>query len=68
MHKDKDCTQLEKSSRIPFEYWKSTVELLTSDTPYNTSSILHYISGPLKNLDIDDWEFPEENKQTQCDK
>ena len=23
LHKDKDCTQLEKSSRIPFDYWKS---------------------------------------------
>merc|ERR1719189_1358966 len=44
LHKDKDCTQLEKSSRIPFDYWKSTVELLTDDNVHNTSSLLHYIN------------------------
>ena len=45
LHKDKDCTQLEKSSRIPFDYWKSTVQLLTAENPYSTSSLLHYINS-----------------------
>ena len=45
LHKDKDCTQLEKSSRIPFEYWKSTVEILTDGNPHNNLSLNCYINA-----------------------
>jgi len=50
LNKDKDCTQLEKSSRIPFEFWKSTVQLLTSENMFHSSSLLYYINnGTLQN-------------------
>ena len=46
LHKDKDCTQLEKSSQIAFHYWKSTVELLVQNTTCSFYSILKYMEAP----------------------
>jgi len=45
LHKDKDCSTLEKSSLIPFSFWKSTVSILVSDDENSPSSILFYIKG-----------------------
>merc|ERR1719193_2379475 len=58
LHKDKDCSTLEKSSLIPFSYWKSTVALLTCDQESSTTAILHYIrigqSGGMSLSNADD--------------
>lgn len=43
LHKDKDCSALEKSSRIDFDFWKNTVNILVSDNRELSTSILHYV-------------------------
>ena len=43
LHKDKDCSTLEKSSLIPFTFWKVTVNQLVSEDATLPTSILHYI-------------------------
>merc|ERR1719193_2500614 len=43
LHKDKDCSTLEKSSLIPFSFWKSTVDQLVSEDPTQRTAILHYV-------------------------
>ena len=43
LHKDKDCTTLEKSSLIPFSYWKSTVAMLVNEDETEPSAINFYI-------------------------
>lgn len=43
LHKDKDCSALEKSSRIPFDYWKQTVTTLVSDDRSLDTSVSHYL-------------------------
>merc|ERR550525_1968626 len=43
LHKDKDCSTLEKSSLIPFTFWKETVDQLVSEDATLPTSILHYI-------------------------
>lgn len=43
LHKDKDCSALEKSSRICFDYWKQTVNTLVEEDRDLDTSILHYI-------------------------
>ena len=43
LHKDKDCSTLEKSSLIPFTFWKETVDQLVSENHSLPTSILHYI-------------------------
>ncbi|XP_074645755.1 short transient receptor potential channel 4-associated protein-like [Tubulanus polymorphus] len=43
LHKDKDCSALERSSRISFDYWKQTVASLLSEDRHNGSAILHYL-------------------------
>ncbi|KAK3086456.1 hypothetical protein FSP39_018709 [Pinctada imbricata] len=47
LHKDKDCSALEKSSRISFDYWKQTVSLLVVDDKENKAAILHYVQSPV---------------------
>jgi len=42
LHKDKDCSTLEKSSLIPFTFWKKTVEQLVSEDKTQPTSISHY--------------------------
>ncbi|KAG8181763.1 hypothetical protein JTE90_018071 [Oedothorax gibbosus] len=42
LQKDKDCTILEKSSRICFQEWRDTVSLLTSEDKNNSCSIAFY--------------------------
>lgn len=42
LQKDKDCTILERSSRIPFQEWKDTVTLLTSDDSQNPNAIAFF--------------------------
>ncbi|XP_015924383.2 short transient receptor potential channel 4-associated protein [Parasteatoda tepidariorum] len=42
LQKDKDCTILEKSSRICFQEWKAAVSLLTSDDLKNPYTIAFY--------------------------
>jgi len=42
LHKDKDCSTLEKSSLIPFTFWKQTVEQLVSEDKTQPSAISHY--------------------------
>lgn len=44
LHKDKDCSALEKSSRISFEYWKQTVSVLVCDDKDDKAGILHYVT------------------------
>lgn len=44
LHKDKDCSALEKSSRISFDYWKQTVSILVDENKDLTTGILHYIT------------------------
>lgn len=46
LHKDKDCSALEKSSRISFEYWKQTVSTLVSDDKDCECAIVHYCTRP----------------------
>ena len=43
LHKDKDCSTLEKSSLIPFSFWRGTVEQLVSEEHTEPTAILHYI-------------------------
>ncbi|CAH1779910.1 unnamed protein product [Owenia fusiformis] len=43
LHKDKDCSALEKSSRLSFEFWKQTVNELVSEDRTKKSAILHYV-------------------------
>merc|ERR1711997_1364013 len=43
LHKDKDCSTLEKSSLIPFTFWKETVDQLVGEDHTKTTSILHWI-------------------------
>ncbi|ELU14681.1 hypothetical protein CAPTEDRAFT_176924 [Capitella teleta] len=43
LHKDKDCSALERSSRIPFDFWKETVTTLVADNPDDPRAILHYL-------------------------
>jgi len=42
LHKDKDCSTLEKSSLIPFTFWKQTVEQLVSEDKTKPTSISYY--------------------------
>ncbi|KAK7115154.1 short transient receptor potential channel 4-associated protein-like isoform X2 [Littorina saxatilis] len=44
LHKDKDCSALEKSSRISFSYWKKTVAMLVSDDNTDPSAVAYYIN------------------------
>ncbi|XP_052817711.1 short transient receptor potential channel 4-associated protein-like isoform X2 [Mya arenaria] len=46
LHKDKDCSALEKSSRISFDYWKQTVATLVSGDAENECAIAHYCTRP----------------------
>ncbi|XP_061163196.1 short transient receptor potential channel 4-associated protein-like isoform X2 [Saccostrea echinata] len=48
LHKDKDCSALEKSSRISFDYWKSTVCTLVTTDKNDKCGILHYVQEPMK--------------------
>ncbi len=43
LHKDKDCSALEKSSRISFEYWKTTVNTLVSEDRNTDDAIIHFM-------------------------
>ena len=45
LHKDKDCSTLEKSSLIPFTFWKNTVDQLVSEDATQPTAILHYIQN-----------------------
>ena len=49
LHKDKDCSTLEKSSLIPFTFWKETVDQLVSEDASKDTSILHHIQVTLFN-------------------
>ncbi|KAI8746483.1 short transient receptor potential channel 4-associated protein-like isoform X1 [Biomphalaria glabrata] len=44
LHKDKDCSALEKSSRISFAYWKTTVSMLVSEDKSLPTSVSYYIN------------------------
>lgn len=44
LHKDKDCTQLDKSSRIPFAYWRKAVEDMVGEDKGSNLAILHYVA------------------------
>ncbi|KAH9509476.1 Short transient receptor putative channel 4-associated protein [Bulinus truncatus] len=44
LHKDKDCSALEKSSRIAFSYWKTTVSMLVSEDKTLPTSVSYYIN------------------------
>lgn len=44
LHKDKDCSALEKSSRISFSYWKKTVAMLVSDDNSDPNAVAYYIN------------------------
>ncbi|BFZ19838.1 hypothetical protein BsWGS_22876 [Bradybaena similaris] len=44
LHKDKDCSALEKSSKIDFAYWKTTVSMLVSDDKKSPTSVCYYIN------------------------
>lgn len=43
LHKDKDCSALERSSRISFDFWKGTVNILVAEEPDNPQAIIHYL-------------------------
>ena len=43
LHKDNDCSTLEKSSLIPFTFWKDTVDQLVSNDHTLPMAIIHYI-------------------------
>ncbi|RUS72825.1 hypothetical protein EGW08_019418 [Elysia chlorotica] len=43
LHKDKDCSALEKSSKISFAYWKTTVSMLVSDDKKSDTAVCYYI-------------------------
>ena len=38
-----DCSTLEKSSLIPFTFWKATVDQLVSEDTSRPTAILHYV-------------------------
>ncbi|XP_005093556.1 short transient receptor potential channel 4-associated protein isoform X1 [Aplysia californica] len=44
LHKDKDCSALEKSSKISFAYWKTTVSMLVSEDNSLPTSVSFYIN------------------------
>lgn len=44
LHKDKDCSALEKSSKISFSYWKATVSMLVSDDNSLPTSVSFYVN------------------------
>jgi len=44
LHKDKDCSALEKSSKISFSYWKTTVSTLVSEDNSLPTSVSFYIN------------------------
>ncbi|XP_064466570.1 short transient receptor potential channel 4-associated protein-like [Ornithodoros turicata] len=47
LHKDKDCSALEKSSRISFNRWKAMVNTLVSGDLANSTSLVHHVpAGP----------------------
>ncbi|XP_064640748.1 short transient receptor potential channel 4-associated protein-like isoform X2 [Lineus longissimus] len=43
LHKDKDCSALERSSRISFDYWKATVSTLVSQDRDKDTAIIFYL-------------------------
>ena len=43
LNKDKDCVNLEKNSRIEFDYWKNTVDLLLDMNIKNKCSLNYYL-------------------------
>ena len=43
LHKDKDCSALERSSKIPFDYWKLTVATLVCSDASLDTSLAHYL-------------------------
>jgi len=45
LHKDKDCSTLEKSSLIPFSFWKSTVAMLVKEDEGDPHCIFFYVKG-----------------------
>ncbi|KAK8768171.1 hypothetical protein V5799_015368 [Amblyomma americanum] len=47
LHKDKDCSALEKSSRIGFHRWKAMVNMLVSEDITNPVSLVYHVHpGP----------------------
>lgn len=44
LHKDKDCSALEKSSRISFSYWKKTVAMLVKEDNTDPNAVAYYIN------------------------
>lgn len=61
LHKDKDCSTLEKSSLIPFTFWKQTVEQLVSEDKTRLTAISHYTEDssshrhcPMEAMDMDE--------------
>jgi len=55
LHKDKDCSTLEKSSLIPFTFWKETVDQLVSEDLSSTTAIVHYLQdrNPSMSMTLD---------------
>ena len=47
LHKDKDCSTLEKSSLIPFTFWKVFARLFESSTFYLIGELLTGNSGSI---------------------
>lgn len=45
LQKDKDCSGLEQNSKIDFNYWKLTVELLLDPCCSNECSLNHYLKS-----------------------
>ncbi|XP_063951103.1 short transient receptor potential channel 4-associated protein-like [Lytechinus pictus] len=43
LHKDKDCSALEKSSCISFSKWKDMVSLLVSGNTHSSLTVAHYL-------------------------
>lgn len=43
LHKEKDCTALEKGSCIRFSKWRDTVSILTDSNIKSPLSVLHYL-------------------------
>eukprot|EP00057_Strongylocentrotus_purpuratus_P030323 XP_781318.3 PREDICTED: short transient receptor potential channel 4-associated protein isoform X1 [Strongylocentrotus purpuratus] len=44
LHKDKDCSALEKSSCISFSKWKDMVSLLVSGNTHSSLTVAHYLA------------------------
>ncbi|XP_022103399.1 short transient receptor potential channel 4-associated protein-like [Acanthaster planci] len=56
LHKDKDSSQLEKSSCIPFEKWTAIANILVSSDVTSTYTIAHYLNKDdllTKDMDVD---------------